>query len=69
MSTVEKQYTVKGMTCGRCERSVQEDVEEVAGVSSARADHATGRLVVRGDEGDDAAVRAAVFEAGYQVET
>jgi copper chaperone CopZ len=46
---------------------VHEEVEELAGVESARADHTTGTLVVRGDEVDDAAVRAAVSEAGYDV--
>jgi len=69
MTTMEKQYTVSGMTCGHCELSVQEEVEELAGVSSAQADHASGRLVVRGDEVDDEAVRGAVAEAGYQMET
>ena len=68
MTTMERQYTVTGMTCGHCELSVQEEVEELAGVTSAQADHATGRLVVRGDEVDDGAVRAAVVEAGYDVE-
>jgi copper chaperone CopZ len=65
--TTEKTYTVTGMTCGHCELSVHEEVEELAGVESARADHTTGTLVVRGDEVDDAAVRAAVSEAGYDV--
>ena len=66
MST-EKTYTVTGMSCGHCELSVREEVEELAGVESARADHTTGRLVVRGDGVDDEAVRAAVAEAGYEV--
>ncbi|MEJ7781762.1 MAG: cation transporter [Solirubrobacteraceae bacterium] len=65
--TTEKTYTVTGMSCGHCELSVHEEVEALAGVESARADHATGTLVVRGDEVDDAAVRAAVSEAGYDV--
>jgi copper chaperone CopZ len=65
--TTEKTYTVTGMSCGHCELSVHEEVEELAGVESARADHTTGTLVVRGDEVDDAAVRAAVSEAGYDV--
>ncbi len=65
MST-EKTYTVQGMTCGHCELSVREEVEELAGVESAQADRATGRLIVRG-EVDDAAVRAAVEAAGYEV--
>lgn len=66
MSTAEKTYTVEGMTCGHCEMSVREEVEELAGVESAQADHATGRLVVQGDADDDA-VRQAVETAGYRV--
>ncbi len=65
--TTERTYTVTGMSCGHCELSVREEVEELAGVISAQADHATGRLLVRGDEVDDGAVRAAVAEAGYDV--
>jgi copper chaperone CopZ len=55
------------MTCGHCELSVREEVEELAGVESAEADRATGRLAVRGSDVDDGAVRAAVAEAGYKV--
>lgn len=60
-------YSVEGMTCGHCESSVREEVEEVAGVGSAHADRSTGLLTVRGVEIDDAAVRAAVEAAGYHV--
>ncbi len=68
MSTIsEHTYTVTGMTCGHCELSVREEVEELAGVESAEGDRATGRLVVRGSDVDDGAVRAAVAEAGYRV--
>lgn len=66
-AATEKTYAVQGMTCGHCEMSVREEVEEVAGVSSVRADRATGKLTVLGEEVDDDAVRAAVAEAGYQV--
>ncbi|MGH9278104.1 MAG: heavy-metal-associated domain-containing protein [Acidimicrobiales bacterium] len=69
MDTTEKTYAVNGMTCGHCEMSVREEVEELAGVESAHADHVTGRLVVRGKGIDDDAVRAAVEEAGYRVST
>jgi len=65
-TTSEKSYTVQGMTCGHCELSVREEVEELAGVESAEADRETGRLIVRGDV-DDAAVRQAVEAAGYAV--
>jgi copper chaperone CopZ len=65
--TTEKIYTVTGMSCGHCELSVREEVEELAGVESARADHTTGQLAVRGEEIDDDAVRSAVSEAGYEL--
>jgi len=66
-TTTEKTFTVEGMTCGHCELSVREEVEELAGVESAQADRATGRLVVRGEQIDDQAVREAVEAAGYRV--
>ena len=59
-------YTVTGMTCGHCVRSVTEEVSEVPGVTAVEVDLAGGRVTVQGDA-DDAAVRAAVTEAGYQV--
>ncbi len=62
----EKTYVVEGMTCGHCELSVREEVEELAGVQSAQADRMSGRLIVRGDV-DDASVRAAVEAAGYHL--
>ncbi len=67
MGVAERTYVVAGMTCGHCEMSVQEEVEELAGVQSAAADAATGRLVVRGEGVDDAAVREVVAAAGYRL--
>ena len=65
MATVE--YAVTGMTCGHCEMSVREEVEQVAGVSTIDVSATTGRLVVSGEQPiDDAAVLAAVEEAGYR---
>ncbi|GGK90945.1 hypothetical protein Sme01_52770 [Sphaerisporangium melleum] len=61
-------YTVKGMTCGHCVSSVQEEVGEVPGVTGVEVDLPTGLVTVR-SEGpvDAAAVAAAVQEAGYEV--
>ena len=68
MSTAtERTYKVEGMSCGHCELSVREEVEEVAGVASVQADHSTGQVVVVGENVNDEAVRAAVAEAGYRV--
>jgi copper ion binding protein len=61
-----REYTVHGMTCNHCVLSVTEEVGEVPGVRDIDVDLGSGRLVVRGDV-DDAAVRAAVAEAGYEV--
>lgn len=66
-ATNEMTYTVEGMACGSCELSVRDEVEEVAGVTSVRADRATGAIVVVGEGSVDVAVRAAVAEAGYRV--
>lgn len=65
MSITENTYNVEGMTCGHCELSVREEVEQIDGVTSARADHSTGRLTVRGEGVKDTEVEAAVAEAGY----
>jgi copper chaperone CopZ len=59
-------YAVAGMTCDHCVRSVTEEVSEVPGVTEVEVDLAGGRVTVQGDA-DEAAVRAAVAEAGYQV--
>ena len=64
---METTYTVNGMTCGHCVLSVREEVREVAGVTAVDVDLPTGRMVVSGAGVDDAAVRAAVEEAGYEV--
>lgn len=65
--TSEKTYTVQGMTCGHCELSVREEVSEIAGIDSVKADRSTGRLVVRGESIDDNAIRQAVEAAGYEL--
>lgn len=63
-------FTVTGMTCGHCVAAVEAEVAAVPGVQAARADLATGRLVVESDAPvDSAAVAAAVDEAGYEVRT
>jgi copper chaperone len=65
---VTSTYTVKGMTCGHCVQSVTEEVSEVAGVRGVEVDLASGRVTVSSEQQvDDAAVRAAVAEAGYEV--
>jgi len=63
----QREYQVTGMTCGHCEMSVREEVEEVAGVGQIEVSAQTGKLVLSATGPiEDAAVLAAVEEAGYQ---
>lgn len=60
------EYQVEGMTCGHCELSIREEVGQVPGVEVIQVSAQTGRLVVSSDGAvDDAAILAAVDEAGY----
>lgn len=61
-------YTVTGMHCGGCARSVTEEVSEVDGVTDVQVDLPTGKVTVTSEQDLDVAdVRAAVEEAGYQL--
>ncbi|MCW2912984.1 MAG: hypothetical protein JWN52_1052 [Actinomycetia bacterium] len=60
-------YTVTGMTCGHCQAAVTEEIGKVPGVTGVKVDLATGLVTVSGDGFTDAAIGAAVDEAGYQV--
>lgn len=61
-------FTVSGMTCAHCETSVAKEVSALPGVTSVKADAASGTVAVEADRAlDDGAVRAAVEEAGYKL--
>jgi copper chaperone len=61
-------FTVTGMTCGHCVASVSEEVQEVPGVEGVDVVLESGALTVTSSQPvDDAAVKAAVEEAGYQL--
>ena len=60
-------YAVEGMSCDHCRVAVSEEVGGVAGVAGVEVDVAGGRLEVQGSAIDDAAVAAAVEEAGYRL--
>ncbi|MFB8754993.1 heavy-metal-associated domain-containing protein [Streptomyces sp. NPDC059852] len=61
-------YKVSGMSCGHCEGAVSGEISELAGVSSVTAVAATGEVtVVSAAPLDDAAVREAVDEAGFEL--
>jgi copper chaperone len=61
-------YLVTGMTCGHCVASVTEELSELPGVSDVAVVLPTGAVTVTSAEPlDEAAVRAAVEVAGYQL--
>lgn len=61
-------YTVTGMTCGHCVSSVKEEVGQIAGVTGVDVDLETGRVTVTSDAPiDEAAVKDAVEESGYEL--
>ena len=60
-------YFVPGVSCGHCRAAITAQVEKLEGVSSVDVDLEAKRVAVSGAELDDAAVRAAIDEAGYDV--
>jgi copper chaperone len=61
-------YRVPGMSCAHCVEAVEGGLSAVAGVESASADLETKLVTVRGSALDDASLRAAIAEAGYEAE-
>lgn len=59
-------YSVPDMSCGHCERAVSSELEAVSGVNDVEVDLKTKLVTVRGDRLDDAALRVAIEEAGYE---
>lgn len=63
----ERIYVVDGMTCGHCSATITEEVQRLPGVNGVEVDLDQRTVTVRGADTDDAAIRAAIDEAGYQV--
>ncbi len=61
-------YSVPGVSCGHCQAAITEEVGKVSGVAAVEVDLAAKRVSVTGRSLDDAAVRAAIDEAGYDID-
>ena len=59
-------YAVPAIHCAHCAASIREEVSEVPGVDEVEVDLEAKRVTVRGSALDDAALRAAIAEAGYE---
>lgn len=64
----ETTYTVTGMTCDHCARTVTDEISGIDGVRDVAVDLPTGVVTVSSATPVDATqVRAAVEEAGFQL--
>jgi copper chaperone CopZ len=59
-------YSVPGISCEHCRGAITDEVGQVAGVDAVIVDLNTKRVSVIG-EYDDAAVREAIDNAGYDI--
>lgn len=64
---MRKTLSIEGMSCDHCVMHVKNALTEVKGVASVAVDLAKKSAVVEGGDLDDAAMKAAVAEAGYEV--
>lgn len=64
---VTTSYAVKGMTCQHCVSAVSTEVGRIDGVTGVEVDLASGSVTVTSETAlDDATVREAIDEAGYE---
>jgi copper chaperone len=59
-------YEVPGISCGHCKSAIEAEVATVPGVEHVEVDIDARTVTVDGSP-DDAEVRAAIDEAGYDV--
>ncbi|MEU2896257.1 heavy-metal-associated domain-containing protein [Streptomyces sp. NPDC001273] len=65
----ESAYNVSGMVCAHCAGFITEEIERVAGVTAVAVDVDSGTVTMTSDRDVDIAdVRAAVEEAGYELD-
>jgi copper chaperone len=64
--SAEITYTVPAIHCAHCGLSIREEVAEVEGVEDVEVDLERKVVTIRGRGLDDAALRAAIAEAGYE---
>lgn len=65
---IEKSITIEGMTCPHCVARVEKSLKELDGVVEAKVDLASKTAKLKfWEDVDDALIRTAVDDAGYQV--
>lgn len=66
-TTQDLTYSVPGVSCAHCRAAITAEVQNVDGVDAVDVDLDAKRVTVTGTALDDAAVRAAIDEAGYDI--
>jgi copper chaperone len=62
-----RSISVTGMSCDHCARAVRAEVGKLPGVAGVDVDVAAGRVLITAEPlPDDAALREAIEEAGYE---
>ena len=65
MSTIT--YSVPDVSCGHCRAAITSEVSTVDGVDSVEVDLDAKTVTVTGELLDEAAILAAIDDAGYEV--
>lgn len=60
-------YSVPGISCGHCRTAITGEVTKIDGVRTVAVDLEQKVVTVTGDGVEDASVRDAIDEAGYDV--
>ena len=66
-TTEQLTYSVPGVSCGHCRAAITTEVEKLQGVAGVEVDLDAKRVDVAGERLDDAAIRAAIDDAGYDI--
>lgn len=64
-TTTTRTYAVPGVSCDHCKHAIESEVSTVDGVVVVEVDVEAKIVTVSG--GDDAAIRAAIDDAGYDI--
>ena len=63
---MEHVFQVQGMTCGHCEKAVQQAIRQVDPQAQVQIDRPQGRVAVH-SQADADALKAAIRDEGYAV--
>jgi copper chaperone len=63
---MKQEIKIEGMTCNHCAMSITNEIATIEGVKSVVVNHESGSAIVESENVDQAALTAAIEEAGYK---